>query len=226
MKVLTRPLSWSAFSPRSRVQLKSAVDACLKLSPKGKCSTSPHGPIGTWDVSRVTDMSRMFARAKFFDSDVSRWDVSRVKNMRSMFLGATSFNGDVSKWDVSRVVDMRGMFLGATLFQHSLCSLSWVNAKANKDLMFEGSSRSMSEQASCKLTNMVPDFAPESKTELKSAVEQYLENSQKNEIAESPHGPIGEWDVSRVTDMSRLLFNAASFDGDISEGRVECDGQP
>ena len=81
---------------------------------KRQYSTSPHGSIGTWDVSRVTDM-------------------------RGMFLGATSFNGDVSKWDVSRVVDMRGMFLGAALFQRSLCSLSWVNAKANKDLMFEGS---------------------------------------------------------------------------------------
>ena len=99
---------------------------------------------------------------------------------------------DIVMSNVSRVVDMRGMFLGATLFQRSLCSLSWVNAKANKDLMFEGSSRSMSEQASCKLTNMVPDFAPESKTELKSAVEQYLKNSQ-NDIDESPHGPIGEF---------------------------------
>ena len=117
-----------AFSPRSRVQLKSAVDACLKLSPKGKCFTRPNGPIGTWDVSRVTDMSRMFARAKFFDSDVSKWDVSRVKNMNAMFLGATSFNGDLSKWDVSRVNDMQSMFLGATLFKRKLCTAAWVNS--------------------------------------------------------------------------------------------------
>ena len=166
------------------------------------------------------DLGRMFARVKYFNSDVARWDVSRVKNIRSMFLGVTSFNGDVAKWDVSRVVDMRGVFLGATLFQRSLCSLSWMNAKANKDLMFEGSSRSMSEQASCKLTNMVPDFALESKTELKSAVERYLENSGGNEIAESPHGPIGEWDVWRVTDMSRMFARAKYFNSDVSKWDV------
>ena len=103
------------------MQLKSVVDACLKLSPKGKCLKHPHGPIWTWDVSRVTDMSRMFARAKFFDSDLSKWDVSRVKNMQGMFVGATSSNGHLSKWDVSRVNDMHGMFLGATHFKRKLC---------------------------------------------------------------------------------------------------------
>ena len=85
----------AAFSPRSRVQLKSAVDACLKLSPKGRCLKGLQGAIGTWDVSRVTDMSRMFARAKFFNSELSRWDVSRVKDMRGMFLGGRSFNSDL-----------------------------------------------------------------------------------------------------------------------------------
>ena len=113
----------------------------------------------------------MFARAKYFNSDVSKWDVSRVKNMQGMFLGATSFNGDLSKWDVTRVIDMRGMFMGATLFRRSLCSLSWVNSKANKVLMFEGSSTSMSGEISCEVTAMVPGSAPESETELKSAVE-------------------------------------------------------
>ena len=55
----------AGFSPQSRVQLKGAVDACLKLSPKGECFDGPHGPIAAWDVSRVSDMSRIFAHAKF-----------------------------------------------------------------------------------------------------------------------------------------------------------------
>ena len=101
-----------AFSPRSGVQLKSAVDAFLKLSPKGKCLKGPHGPIGTWGVSRLTDMSSMFARAKFFDRDLSDWHVSRVKDMCGIFLGASSFNGELSMWDVSSVKYMDDMFLG------------------------------------------------------------------------------------------------------------------
>ena len=89
-------------------------------------------------------MSRTFARAKSFDSDVSKWDVSRVKNMRGMFLGATSFSGDVSRWDVSCVNDMNGMFCEATGFTRTLCAAAWVHSKASKISMFEGSSGSIS----------------------------------------------------------------------------------
>ena len=64
--VLVQTRSPFPHSPRSRVQLKSAVDTCVKVSPKGKCFASPHGPIGTWDVSR-----EMFDRAKFFSIDVA-----------------------------------------------------------------------------------------------------------------------------------------------------------
>ena len=103
-----------AFLPQSKVQLKSAVDACLKLSPKGDCSKGPHGPIGEWDVSRVTDMSRMFSYA-------------------------TSFNGDISKWDVSSVTNMIDMFKGASSFRHTLCG-AWSASAASKRGMFDGSS--------------------------------------------------------------------------------------
>ena len=139
------PVPITAFSPRSRVQLKSAVDACLKMSPKGKCLKGTHGPIGTWDVSRVTDMSRMFSRAKVFDSDISKWDVSRVNDMHSMFLGAAAF-------------------------KQTLCTNAWVHSKASKDYMFEGSPGSLSSTV-CTKTN---DFSPQSSEDLKKAVNTYL----------------------------------------------------
>jgi len=165
LSISIAPNVCSAFSPQSRVQLRNAVDACLKVSPKGKCSKGPHGPIGTWDVSRVTDMSRMFARAKFFSSDVSKWDVSRVKNMRGMFLGATSFNGDLSRWDVSSVNDMHGMFLGATVFNRKLCGTAWVHSNANKESIFEGSSGSISSTV-CAANSISSVFSPQSRDEL------------------------------------------------------------
>ena len=76
------------FSPQSKAQLKSAVDAHIKLCPQGDCSNGPHGPIGEWDVSRVTDMSGMFSRARLFNGDVSKWDVSSVQEMDGMFYKA------------------------------------------------------------------------------------------------------------------------------------------
>ena len=45
-RTATSPDSTLVFSPQSRVQLKSAVDARVKLSPKGKCSDSPHKDVG------------------------------------------------------------------------------------------------------------------------------------------------------------------------------------
>ena len=53
------------------------------------CSKGPHGPIGSWDVSGVTDMSPLFADKSW-----------------KLFSGADKFNGDLSKWDVSRVTNM------------------------------------------------------------------------------------------------------------------------
>ena len=51
-----------------------------------------YGPIASWDVSEVTDLSHLFRFATSFNGDLSRWNVSSVKNMNSMFAGATSFD--------------------------------------------------------------------------------------------------------------------------------------
>jgi hypothetical protein len=48
--------------------------------------------IGTWDVSQVTDMSRLFYGQTNFNEYIGDWNMSRVKNMESMFEGCTSFN--------------------------------------------------------------------------------------------------------------------------------------
>ena len=146
------------FSPQSKVQLKSAVDACLKLSPKGDCSEGPHGPIGEWDVSNVADMSHLFSYATLFNGDISKWDVSSVKDMPAMFRWATSFNGDISKWDVSSVANMDYMFWDATFFKRKLCSAPWVHSKARKTVMFAGSSGSIPETVCAASTATSPAF--------------------------------------------------------------------
>ena len=44
--------------------------------------------IGSWDVSQVTTMQGMFARATAFNQDIGSWNVSKVTNMSSMFYNA------------------------------------------------------------------------------------------------------------------------------------------
>lgn len=79
--------------------------------------------IENWDVSNVTNMSKMFANCSSFDGDISKWNVSNVKNMSAMFNGCKMFEGrGLENWDVSNVIDMHGMFNGCT----------WLNTNFGK----------------------------------------------------------------------------------------------
>jgi len=98
-----------------------------------------YGPIASWDVSEVTDLSNLFeAQAgSGFNEDLSRWDVSSVVNMGGMLAGATSYNGDLSSWNVSSVVDMNHMFAGATSYNGDLSSWNVSNVE-DMSRMFRG----------------------------------------------------------------------------------------
>ena len=65
-------------------------------------------------------------------------------------------------------------------------------------------------------TTAAASFQPfTSKTELETAVTDYLTNGASGAAVQS-YGPIELWDVSQITDMGRLFRGAISFDADIS----------
>lgn len=72
------------------------------------------------DISKISDMSGLFAGTEYFNQDINLWDVFSVKNMQSLFSSALSFNQDLSSWDVSNVENMDWMFYKATSFNQNI----------------------------------------------------------------------------------------------------------
>ena len=70
-----------------------------------------HGEPNTWDVTLVTDMSKLFINMKTFNAPIDQWNTSQVTDMCSMFDGASSFNQPITM-DTSKVTIMDSMFNG------------------------------------------------------------------------------------------------------------------
>lgn len=79
----------------------------------GRLFSATNVNINKWDVSNVTNMSRMFIGVTV-QWDFSLWDVSNVTNMSGMFEGGSAYKHSepqgITNWDVSSVVNMNRMF--------------------------------------------------------------------------------------------------------------------
>ncbi|ATZ16811.1 hypothetical protein ELUMI_v1c00830 [Williamsoniiplasma luminosum] len=89
---------------------------------------------------KITNMSKMFNKAKVFNGNISSWDTKNVTNMSDMFWEAEKFNGDISKWNTSSVTNMNAMFQHASSFNQDLKTNgnSWnVSKVTDMGIMFE-----------------------------------------------------------------------------------------
>jgi len=153
-------------------------------------------PMNTWNVSRVTDMSRLFSSGRNsavqnFNEDISAWDVSRVIDMRWMF-SESSFNQEIAAWDVSSVTDMSWMFSYSS-FDQALAAWD-VSSVTDMSLMFSYSS--FNQDLAAWDVSSVTDMSF------------MLAYSSFNQA-------LAAWDVSSVTDMSGMFFNS-SFNQDLA----------
>ena len=154
------------------------------------------------DLSDVEDMGDMFARADFFNGDLSGWDVSNVTNMEGMFRDLFNFRGiGLETWDVSKVTNMYRMFQNCALFnkEFNRWNVSNVTSMASMFLNtpdFQGIG--LKDWNVSKVMNMTSMF----------------ENSPIF------NGDLSSWDVSEVTDMRRMFLSAALFNADISRWNV------
>ena len=167
-------------------------------------ATAFNADIGDWDVSSMTDMAYAFSGATAFDADIGAWDVSKVTGMEEMFYVASTFDADIGDWDVSSVTDMFEMFRGASTFNADIGDWD-VSSVTDMDGIFDGAAafdqclpwhEDFDAPPHCELS-----FAPDD-DQLRTAVVDWVDNSGDAEVQ---YGPISEWDVSKVTDMSNLF---------------------
>ena len=144
-----------------------------------------NSPIEHWDVSGVTDMGHLFCSAWDFNQPLGAWDVSNVTNMEHMFENTDAFNQPLDLWDVSNVTNMAHMFNNADAY--TLPLVAWdVSSVENMAHMFSHIdiyNLSLSGWDVSSVTNMTAMF------------------SYAGQFNQS----LADWDISSVTDMDFML---------------------
>jgi len=229
----------NAFTLGNWESLTSAVEMFIVDAAAGF-----NQPIGYWDVSNVTNMSRMFAK-KFigldtthpFNQDIGSWDVSNVTNMSNMFgidyfiqsdnRVSTRFNNggsdSIKNWDVSKVTDMSEMFRAASEFNQPIGFWD-TSSVTNMRGMFNGASafnRPLANWNTGVVTNMSFMFhvAGQFNQPINSwNVSNVTNMSNMFRQVAVFNQDIGAWDVSSVTDMSFMFHNEGAIDGPFNNG--------
>ena len=83
-------------------------DQCVE---EGTTEMSHKGIFRHLDVSRIHDMSALFAFTDFPNINLSSWDTGNVKTMEGMFYKSTFNNDSICSWDVSSCTYFANMFL-------------------------------------------------------------------------------------------------------------------
>ena len=207
-----------------RTELDIGIDLWINDKPT---ALTTYGEINCWDVSNVTDMSRLFINRNTFDDDISNWEVSQVTTMQLMFYDANLFNQNLNGWNTGNVGNMTSMFNRATIFNLHISSwdVSSVTStrrafnqavKFNQDLSAwdVSSVTNMEEMFRFALEfdngGVALDWSVGTGTSLVSDMEWMFGG------ATAFNQDVSSWDVSSVNTMKDMFSEATSFDKPLS----------
>ena len=184
-------------------------------------------------MSNVKDMEYLFSFAKSFNQPLHNWDVSNLKNMGGMFSEASSFNQPLHNWDVTKVINMNSLFdhSGLSSYNYDDILIVWSRKKvqSNVELGAYGINYCEASAARQSLIDkgwVISDSGekcrtPITDTNFRDVINECLkEDPISGKCDDSDYGPMPDWDVSRVTDMSEAFKDRTNFNGDISRWDV------
>jgi surface protein len=193
--------------PQTNKELRTWIEEYCRGEKK-------HGEPNTWDVTNVTDMSKLFANS-LFNAPIDTWDTSKVTNMRGMFFRATSFNQPLDGWDTSAVTTMDNMFFMATSFNQLLNGWD-TSAVTNMHSMFSRATsfnQPLDGWDTSAVTTMKSMFQGATSFNKSVAIDtsKVTDMSYMFQDAFSFNQPLNGWDTSAVTDMKYMFMDATSF---------------
>ena len=100
--------------------MQYATNLIIMFWGSGGTSRIFNGDIRNWNISNVTNISRMFGgdyptATGAFNQDVGGWNTSNVTNMWKTFAYCNTFDQDISSWDINQVTNFLSFMVGVTL---------------------------------------------------------------------------------------------------------------
>ncbi|QNI21147.1 hypothetical protein [Vibrio phage vB_pir03] len=178
-----------------------------------------NGDLSDWDMSGVTEIKNMFQRARNWnngkapgEASVLDWDVSGVTNMVSVFHDANAMNVDIGNWDVSNVTTFSNMLRGTTVFNNGdNANMNWtIKDGANLEFLFYDAAA---------FNRDISGWNIAGNARLASMLEGAIKFNN-GEAAGLSGVPLTSWDLSQVTTIAKLFYEAESFNQDVSNWDV------
>ena len=185
---------------------KSQVDNEFEIADGKRDFTLYISGVEDWDVSNVTNMSRLFDGALGFNQDIGNWDVSNVEDMSYMFSWAINFDQYIGLWDVSKVTNMAGMLRMAILFNKDISGWNVSNV-SDMSYMFSG------EMFFEIYSIFNQDISAWDVANVKDMGHMFFSNDEFNQKLEN-------WDVSNVENMDSMFWFAGKFNQSIADWDV------
>lgn len=160
-------------------------------------------PINNWSINTVSNvvMNSMFQSAMVFDRPIESWNMTKVINTSSMFRGAIAFNQPLYNWErtgstMGNNESMAAMFYDATAFDKPIGSWNVSNVTSMTSVFY----------------NAISFNQPLDNWErVGSTTGNVTDMNGMFRGATAFNGLVDTWNVSKVTNMQAMFWNAPRF---------------